>query len=128
MSTQDYGSTAGKAGNPVNAGHPENAGHPVNPVEFPEKQGPAVGTIVWGAVVMAIGALILADRLGWLNVEPGYAAAGVMLLAGLGLVVGGLLAAGRRRRAAADGGVPEGGARGRGGGAAAPGSTSSVTE
>lgn len=93
-----------------------------------EKQGPAVGTIVWGAVVMAVGALVLADRLGWLDVEPGYAAAGVMLLAGLGLVVGGLLAAGRRRRAAADGGAVEGGAQGTDGGAAPPGATSSVTE
>ena len=103
----------------------ENSGNSRNIIE---KQGPAVGTIVWGAVVMAIGALILADRLGWLHVEPGYAAAGVMLLAGLGLVVGGLLAAGRRRRTAADGGVPSDGAQGTGGGAAAPGTTSSVTE
>ena len=111
MSTDDYGAPQGNAG------------------KIAEKQGPAVGTIVWGAVVMAVGALILADRLGWLNVEPGYAAAGVMLLAGLGLVVGGLLAAGRRRRATAvDGGALGSGAQGADGGAAAPGTTSSVTE
>ncbi|WP_077490615.1 hypothetical protein [Sinomonas mesophila] len=102
MSTQDYGPVA-------------------------EKQGPAVGTIVWGAVVMAVGALILADRLGWLHVEPGYAAAGVMLLAGLGLVVGGLIAAGRRRRSAADGGVPAGGAQGADGGASGSGATPTAT-
>ncbi|GAB4099370.1 hypothetical protein [Sinomonas halotolerans] len=68
-----------------------------------QRPGPAVGTIVWGAVVMAAGALMLADRLGWLDVEPGYAAAGILLLAGVGLVVGGLLSARRTRPAAHDG-------------------------
>ncbi|MGY3564658.1 hypothetical protein [Sinomonas sp. RB5] len=70
----------------------------------PEATGPAVGTIVWGAVVIVLGALMFANRLGWLTVDPGYAAAGVLLLAGLGLVVGGLLAA-RRRRALPDDGA-----------------------
>ncbi|MDQ0258811.1 hypothetical protein [Sinomonas atrocyanea] len=67
----------------------------------PEVSGPAVGTIVWGAVVIVMGALMFANRLGWLTIDPGYAAAGVLLLAGLGLVVGGVLAA-RRRRALPD--------------------------
>lgn len=66
-----------------------------------EATGPAVGTIVWGAVVIVVGALMLANRLGWFTVEPGYAAAGILLLAGLGLVVGGI-AASRRRRTPTD--------------------------
>ncbi|WP_430296444.1 hypothetical protein [Sinomonas sp. B1-1] len=70
-----------------------------------EKQGPAVGTIVWGAVVIAVGALMLANRLGWLTVDPGFAAAGVLLLAGLGLVIGGLLASRRRQGTADDAGT-----------------------
>ena len=44
---------------------------------------------------------MVANRLGWLSVDPGYAAAGILLLAGLGLVVGGVLAS-RRRRAVTD--------------------------
>lgn len=71
----------------------------------PETSGPSVGTIVWGAVVIVVGALMLANRLGWFSIDPGYAAAGVLLLAGLGLVIGGI-AASRRRRAVADDGAP----------------------
>ena len=62
------------------------------------KQGPSVGTIVWGAVVVAIAGLLVASRLGWFTVDLGVAAVSLLLLAGLGLVVGGGLAASRSRR------------------------------
>lgn len=62
------------------------------------KQGPSVGTIVWGAVVVAIAGLLVASRLGWFTVDAGVAAVGLLLLAGLGLVVGGSLAASRSRK------------------------------
>lgn len=67
-----------------------------------ETSGPSIGTIVWGAVVIVVGALMLANRLGWFSVDPGYAAAGILLLAGLGLVIGGIAASRRRRTLAAD--------------------------
>ncbi|GAB3281734.1 hypothetical protein GCM10027449_23070 [Sinomonas notoginsengisoli] len=67
-----------------------------------EASGPSIGTIVWGAVVIVVGALMLANRLGWLSVDPGYAAAGILLLAGLGLVIGGIAASLRRRELAHD--------------------------
>lgn len=70
----------------------------------PETSGPSIGTIVWGAVVIVVGALMLANRLGWFSIDPGYAAAGILLLAGLGLVIGGI-AASRRRRALPDDGA-----------------------
>lgn len=70
----------------------------------PETSGPAIGTIVWGAVVIVVGALMLANRFGWFSIDPGYAAAGILLLAGLGLVIGGI-AASRRRRALTDDGA-----------------------
>ena len=69
------------------------------------KQGPRVGTIVWGAVVVAIAGLLVASRLGWFTVDPSVAAVAILILAGLGLVVGGGLAAARSRRAV-DGGEP----------------------
>lgn len=62
------------------------------------KQGPSVGTIVWGAVVVAVAGLLVASRLGWFTVDLGVAAVSLLLLAGLGLVVGGSLAATRSRR------------------------------
>lgn len=71
----------------------------------PETSGPSVGTIVWGAVVIVVGALMLANRLGWFSIDPGYAAAAVLLLAGLGLVLGGVLASRRRRTLTDDGGA-----------------------
>ncbi|WP_369045100.1 hypothetical protein [Sinomonas sp. P10A9] len=64
--------------------------------EYP--RGPSVGTIVWGAVLVVTAALIIAGRVGWLSVDPGVAAVVLLLIAGLGLVVGGALAGARRRR------------------------------
>lgn len=66
------------------------------------EQGPSLGTVVWGAVVVAAAALIVASRLGWFTVDPGVAAVALLLLAGLGLVVGGVVAGARNRRRPAD--------------------------
>jgi hypothetical protein len=65
--------------------------------------GPSVATVVWGAIVVALAALIVAGRLGWLAVDPSVVAVTLLLVAGLGLVVGGAVAAvrGRSRSAAA---------------------------
>lgn len=70
------------------------------------KQGPRVGTIVWGAVVVAIAGLLVSSRLGWFAIDPGVAAVALLILAGLGLVVGGGLAAARSRRAVDGGEAP----------------------
>lgn len=67
----------------------------------PQRHGgdaPSVGTIIWGGVVIAVAALIAAGRLGWLSVDPGLVAVVLLLVAGVGLVVGGILAATRGRR------------------------------
>ncbi|MDQ4501799.1 hypothetical protein [Sinomonas sp. ASV322] len=62
-------------------------------------RGPSVGTMVWGVVVVAIAGLLLASRLGWFAVDPGVAAVSLLVIAGVGLVVGGTLAGARRRKA-----------------------------
>lgn len=62
------------------------------------KHGPSVGTVVWGAVVVAIAGLLVSSRLGWFTVDLGVAAVSLLLLAGLGLVIGGTLAASRSRK------------------------------
>ncbi|MDR6621000.1 hypothetical protein [Sinomonas atrocyanea] len=62
-----------------------------------EQQGPSVSTIVWGAVVVVVAALIVAGRLGWFSLDPSVAAVVVLLVAGLGLVAGGVITAARRR-------------------------------
>ncbi|NUP73777.1 MAG: hypothetical protein HOQ07_03885 [Sinomonas sp.] len=64
------------------------------------KKGPSVGTVVWGAVVVAIAGLLVVSRLGWFTIDLGVASVALLLLAGLGLVVGGGLAAARSRKAA----------------------------
>ncbi|WP_369045097.1 hypothetical protein [Sinomonas sp. P10A9] len=69
----------------------------------PETYGPSIGTIVWGAVVIVVGAFMLANRLGWFSIDPGYAAAGILLVAGLALVVGGIAASRRRHVLTHDG-------------------------
>lgn len=60
--------------------------------------GPSVGTIVWGAIVIAIAGLLTSSRLGWFTIDPGMAAVALLLLAGVGLVIGGSLAAARSRK------------------------------
>jgi hypothetical protein len=57
-----------------------------------------VGTIVWGAIVIAIAGLLTSSRLGWFTIDPGMAAVALLLLAGVGLVIGGSLAAARSRK------------------------------
>lgn len=69
----------------------------------PETSGPSIGTIVWGAVVIVVGVLMLANRLGWFSIDPGYAAAGILLVAGLALVIGGIAASRRRHALTHDG-------------------------
>ena|SRR5579859_7075738 len=61
-------------------------------------RGPSVSTIVWGVVVVAIAGLLVSSRLGWFTVNPGLAAVALLVIAGVGLVIGGSLAAARNRR------------------------------
>ncbi|NVM97138.1 hypothetical protein G6035_00460 [Arthrobacter sp. SDTb3-6] len=48
-----------------------------------------VGTVVWGAVVVAIGLLVLATRQAGLHLDTGQAAMWLLLGAGLAMVAGG---------------------------------------
>ncbi|MEA5453507.1 hypothetical protein SPF06_02110 [Sinomonas sp. JGH33] len=84
-------------------------------MSIPEQQdfqrGPSVGTMVWGVVIVAIAGLLLASRLGWFSVDPAVASVSILVIAGVGLVVGGTLAAARGRKAldgAAHPGAPSG--------------------
>jgi hypothetical protein len=64
--------------------------------EYP--QGPSVGTIVWGAILAVLAALLAVGRLGWIVIDPRYTVVTLLVLAGLGLLVGGGLASIRGRR------------------------------
>ncbi|WP_069388239.1 hypothetical protein [Cellulosimicrobium cellulans] len=59
-------------------------------------RGPRVGTIVWGFVVLAFGAAVLATALG-AHVDLGLAAIVVLAVAGVTLVVGSVAVGARRR-------------------------------
>ena len=61
------------------------------------KRSPArVGTVVWGLVVLALAALIIISRLGFVALNGTYVLIGLMIGAGAALIVGGLLSARRR--------------------------------
>lgn len=66
-------------------------------------QGPSVGTIVWGGVLAILAGLLALSRLGWLVLEPRFAAVTLIVLAGLALLVGGFLASLRSRNGESDG-------------------------
>lgn len=55
-----------------------------------------VGTVVWGLIVIALAALIIIAQLGIVTLNGTYVLIGLMIGAGIALVVGGLLSARKR--------------------------------
>ncbi|TQJ60152.1 hypothetical protein FBY30_2413 [Arthrobacter sp. SLBN-83] len=55
-----------------------------------------VGTVVWGLIVLALAALIIVAQLGIVTLNGTYVLIGLMIGAGVALVVGGLLSARKR--------------------------------
>lgn len=70
---------------------PETTALPEEPVRFP------VGTLVFGLVLVLIGALLLVSLLTGFTFNPGMLAIGVLVAAGLALVIGGIAASRRHR-------------------------------
>ena len=62
----------------------------------PAPRGPRVATVVWGFVIVALGAVVLAVALG-AQVDLGLAAIAVLAVAGVTLVIGSIAASARRR-------------------------------
>lgn len=84
---------AGQTGPTTSAGQPGPTGSaPVAP-----RRGPRVATIVWGFVIVAFGAVVLAGALG-ARVDLGLASIVVLAAAGVTLVVGSIVSGARRRR------------------------------
>lgn len=69
---------------------PSEAGYVPDP--DPERRPLRVGTIVWGLVLAAAGALILAVQLTGVRLDAGVVLLGLLIGAGAALVIGGLLA------------------------------------
>ena len=68
------------------------------PEQSENLQGPSVGTIVWGAILAVLAALLAVGRLGWIVIDPRFTMVTLLVLVGLGLLIGGGLAAMRGRR------------------------------
>ncbi|NYE95313.1 drug/metabolite transporter (DMT)-like permease [Psychromicrobium silvestre] len=64
----------------------------------PERAGVRISTLVWGVLLIAIGALIVVGRYSSLDLDPRLAMIGILLLAGVALVFGGVLSAISRSR------------------------------
>ncbi|WP_454041226.1 hypothetical protein [Cellulosimicrobium sp. Marseille-Q8652] len=93
--------TAGTPGGPMPGTPGAAPGGPaataLDPVtEREPHRGPRVATIVWGFVLFAIGAAVLAAALG-ADVDLGLAAIVVLVVAGVTLVVGSVVTGVRRR-------------------------------
>lgn len=63
----------------------------------PRRRRVRVGTVVWGVIVAVVGAGVLAVAAGY-TIDVQLAAIGLLVAAGLGMIVGPLVAAGRRDR------------------------------
>ncbi|WP_159617684.1 hypothetical protein [Arthrobacter zhaoguopingii] len=60
------------------------------------------GTVVWGAVILAVAALILVSLLTGIRFDLGIVLLGLLIGAGIALVVGGISSMTRRSSAAGD--------------------------
>lgn len=89
------GTTGTTTGSVPAAADPGPGGEPSTEAARPPR-GPRVGTIVWGFVVLAFGAAVLATALG-AQVDLGLAAIVVLAVAGVTLVVGSVAVGARRR-------------------------------
>ena len=67
---------------------------PVAPV--PTASGPRAGTVIWGLIVVAVGAAVLAGAVG-LHIDFQLAFIGLLAVAGVGLLISSLVNAARRR-------------------------------
>ncbi|MHA7268246.1 hypothetical protein [Arthrobacter sp. HLT1-20] len=73
--------------------------NPTEPLEFPDvvkhpepgKHPVRVGTIVWGAVVVALGTLIILTRQAGLSLDAGQTAIWLLFGAGVAMVAGGAI-------------------------------------
>ncbi|MBG6216334.1 hypothetical protein IWX75_000778 [Arthrobacter sp. CAN_A6] len=70
----------------------------MSPQEAPSTRRPRPGTIVWGAVILAIGSLVLLNQLTDIQFDTGIVLMGLLVGTGAALVIGGALAMARKDR------------------------------
>lgn len=89
---------------PVADSHPTepivgtNPTEPIRGTEAETKRRPRVGTIVWGLIVIALAVVLLLAEVATLSLNMGQVIIGLLIGAGVALVVGGVIAAGNREK------------------------------
>lgn len=74
-------------------------GEPANSEDDADRQGrPRVGTIVWGLIVIALAVVLILAELATLSLDMGQVVIGLLIGAGLALVVGGVISASNREK------------------------------
>lgn len=72
------------------------AGNPSKPAEA--KRRPRVGTVVWGLIVIALAVVLLLAEMATLSLNMGQVIIGLLIGAGLALVIGGVISASNREK------------------------------
>ncbi|GAB3247478.1 hypothetical protein [Arthrobacter pigmenti] len=72
------------------------AGNPTKPAEA--KRRPRVGTVVWGLIVIALAVVLLLAEMATLSLNMGQVIIGLLIGAGLALVIGGVISASNREK------------------------------
>ncbi len=78
----------------TNYGH--NSDGATNPAD--PRRSPRVGTIVWGLIVIALAVTLILAEVATINLDMGQVMIGLLIGAGLALVVGGLISAKSREK------------------------------
>jgi hypothetical protein len=72
------------------------AGNQTKPAEA--KRRPRVGTVVWGLIVIAMAVVLLLAEMATLSLDMGQVVIGLLIGAGLALVIGGVISASNREK------------------------------
>ncbi|WP_245580364.1 hypothetical protein [Arthrobacter castelli] len=63
-----------------------------------KRQRPRAGTVVWGLIIIALAVLLILGQVASISLNMGQVVIGLLLGAGLALVIGGIISAGNREK------------------------------
>lgn len=64
----------------------------------PERRPARVGTVVWGLIIIALAGILILAEVATINLDFGQVLIGLLIGAGLALVIGGLISAKNREK------------------------------
>lgn len=94
--SNNYDAVSGSTASSSHAGMDSQADVDSNP--RPERRPARVGTVVWGLIIMALAGILILAEVVTISLDFGQVMIGLLIGAGLALVIGGLISAKNREK------------------------------